>query len=335
MRPVRSVVGAVVVAVGLVLLGSCGGDTTSGTGAADPPPPPEGDGSFPVTVENCGTQITFDEVPGRVVTMNQHVTELLLALGLEDRMIGTAFLDSTIRPDLADAYEAVPVLADEYPTREQVLAVDPDLVVGGFASAFDDTAAGSRPSLQDAGIGSYLTSGYCPDLVGPQTLDLLEQDIANLGAAFGVPGRAAELIEAVRAPITDTADALEGIEPIEVFVYDSGTDAALTAAGFENTTRLIELAGGRNVFADVEENFTEVSWEDVVVRDPDAIVILDYGSEAAEDKVASLRTHPVASTLRAVREERFVVVELADVVPGIGNGDAVAAMAEGFHPGRR
>lgn len=88
------------------------------------------------------------------------------------------------------------------------------------------------------------------------------------------------------------------------------------------------------MFADVEENFTEVSWEDVVVRDPDAIVILDYGSEAAQDKVASLRTHPVASTLRAVREERFVVVELADVVPGIGNGDAVAAMAEGFHPGR-
>jgi iron complex transport system substrate-binding protein len=321
----------------LALLAACGGgstplDTGAPHAAGQPAPDPGGTaGRFPVTVENCGLVQTFDRPPTRAVTMNQHVTEVLLALGLEGSMAGTAYLDSAVRADLAGAHAAVPVLAERYPSREQVLAVEPDLVVGGFRSAFGDDAAGSRESLAEAGIATYLTSGYCPDRDEAQTLDLVIGDITNLGAIFGVPDRAEALVAEILAPVEATAARLEGVEPVEVFVYDSGTDQAFTAAGHENTTALLALAVARNVFDDVAAAFTEVSWEDVVARDPDAVVVLDYGDESAEDKVAFLRAHPVASTLRAVQGERFVVVELTDVVPGIRNGDAVAALADGLH----
>jgi iron complex transport system substrate-binding protein len=110
---------------------------------------------------------------------------------------------------------------------------------------------------------------------------------------------------------------------------------AFTTGGRENTTALLELAGGRNVFADVDDDRVEVGWEDVVAREPDVVVVLDYGDETVEQKEDFLRSHPVASTLQAVQDERYVVVELTDVVPGVRNGDVVTAMADGFRRAAR
>lgn len=323
----------------LLVLAACGNDyqeAVSGPGGettATVVDEPAEDG-FPVTIVNCDVEITYHSPPTAAVTMNQHVTELLLALGVEGSMVGTAYLDSDIHPDLAAAYEKVPVLADRYPSREQVLAAEPDIVIGGFRSAFNDDAAGPRDALSDLGIASYLTTGYCPDRERPQTLDDLRTDIMNLGAIFGVGDAADALWDEIESTIDDVADRVGGAEPVDVFVYDSGTDQAFTAAGYENTTNLIRLAGGRNVFGDVPGAFIEVSWEEVVDRDAEVVLILDYRSTTVEEKIALLRSHPVASTLRAVQEERFVVVELTEVVPGIRNGEAVAAMAEAFHPDR-
>lgn len=289
-------------------------------------------GVFPVTIENCGETDTFDKAPTAAITMNQHVTEILLALGLEGSMVGTAYIDSTIRPDLLAAYDTVPVLAAEYPNREQVLAAEPDIVIGGFASAFGDDAAGARDLLREQGIGTYLTEGYCPDFTGRNTFDQVRDDITNLGSIFGVSDKAAALLDTMQAPVDQATAAIDGVDPVTVFVYDSGTEKAFTAAGNEMTTALIELAGGKNVFDDVDDTFTEVSWEDVVARDPDVILILNYGSDTVEDKEAFLESDPIASTLRAVQNKAFVAVDLTDVVPGIRNGDTVLALAKAFHP---
>ena len=67
----------------------------------------------PVTIENCGVTQTFKTPPQHAVSMNQHATEIMLELGLQDHMVGTAYLDDTILPELATAYNAVPVLATD------------------------------------------------------------------------------------------------------------------------------------------------------------------------------------------------------------------------------
>lgn len=331
---------AAVAASALLVLAACG-DEDEGTSASDTGTiaatagnsVTATDEAFPVTIENCGIETTYDAAPTAAVTMNGHVTEILLALGLEDSMVGTAYIDSGVRDDLEAAYESVPVLADEYPSREEVLAAEPDIVIGGYSSAFGDEAAGSRESLEEAGIDSYLTSGYCPDFAEPQSLELVAEDITELGTIFGVPDRAADVVAAIDETVAGVTEALDGVDPVDVFVYDSGTELAFTAASFENTTALIDLAGGHNVFDDVEDSFTEVSWEDVVARDPDVILILDYAdSGTVEEKEAFLQTHPVASTLRAVQEGNFVVVGLGEVVPGVRNGDTVATLASALHP---
>lgn len=326
----RRPVGTGVVTVLLVALAACGGESSDGSGDSSP-----GDAEgFPVTIENCGRETTYDAPPDQAVVIYQHTTEIMLALGLEDRMAGTAYMDSAIRDDLVEAYETVPELAEESPSREQVIAAEPDIVVAGWPSAFEDDAAGSRQSLADLGIDTYLSTGSCPDFDGTPSLDLVREDITEIGAIFGVPDRAEDLIAQIEEPITEVEAALDGAEPVDVFVYDSGTDQAYTTGGRENTTALIELAGGRNVFADLDDDWTEVSWEDVVARDPDVVLVLDYGDETVDQKRDFLRSHPVASTLRAVQDGRIAVLGLTDVVPGIRNGDAVATMAAAFHPDR-
>ncbi|MEX2626898.1 MAG: ABC transporter substrate-binding protein [Ilumatobacteraceae bacterium] len=325
----RAVVsGAVVLGVALAACGSDDDAAEAPTAEAARP----ADTAFPLTIDNCGFEHTYEAAPERAVTMNQHSTELLLALGLADRMAGTAYMDSTILPSLADDYQQVPVLADRYPSREQVVAAGPDLVAGGFASAFDPEAAGSRESLADLSIGSYLTTVYCPDRDEAASVDDLYTDVANIAAIFGIPDRGDELIDEIDGQFSRVAETVAGRDAVTVFVYDSGTDAAFTAAGREMTTALISLAGGRNVFDDVDATFTEVSWEDVVERDPDAILILNYGDETVDDKRGFLISHPVASTLRAVQADEVFAVDLTDVVPSVRNGEVVEAIARELHP---
>lgn len=181
-------------------------------------------------------------------------------------------------------------------------------------------------------VGTYLSESYCTDRDGPSSLDLVAADITALGTIFDVPDRAETLVTEIRGTVEAVATAVAGADRPDVFVYDSGDERAFTAAGFEMTTHLVDAAGGRNIFEDLHSAFTEVSWKDVVDRDPDIVVILDYGDTPAAEKQQLLRTHPAASSLRAVQQARFVVLELTDVVPGIRNGDAVKILGAHFHP---
>lgn len=121
---------AVLLPLALTACSTPDGDAATGEKAAA-----KSDG-FPYTVKNCGVTTTFQAPPKRVVTMNQHVTEIMLELGLKKSLVGTAYLDDQVLPKYAADYASVPVIAKEYPSYEQVLAADPDFVYGGYSSAF-------------------------------------------------------------------------------------------------------------------------------------------------------------------------------------------------------
>ncbi|WP_399495056.1 hypothetical protein [Streptomyces sp. P9(2023)] len=143
---------------------------------------------FPYTVANCGVKTTYQAPPKRAVTMNQHVTEVMLALGLEKSLVGTAYLDDRILPAYKKAYDAVPVLAKEYPSKEALLAANPDFVYGGYASAFDAKAGRGRDDLKATGIDSRLNMEYCPS--GASSLADLYREVDEV-ARTGVPERVA------------------------------------------------------------------------------------------------------------------------------------------------
>jgi iron complex transport system substrate-binding protein len=95
---------------------------------------------------------------------------------------------------------------------------------------------------------------------------------------------------------------------------------------------LIALAGGKNVFDDVAKNWTTVSWEAAVQRQPEVIVINDYGETSAEAKIELLLNNSALADTPAVKNRRFVVLPLPGVFEGVRNPGAVELLARGFYP---
>ncbi|MFD9610324.1 ABC transporter substrate-binding protein [Streptomyces sp. NPDC004290] len=298
--------------------------------AAPPAKPVPG---FPYTVTNCGVTTTYQAPPRRAVTMNQHVTEVMLALGLEKSLAGTAYLDDAILPAYKKAYDTVPVLAKEYPSKEALLAANPDFVYGGYASAFDAKAGRSRDDLKRSGIATRLNTEYCPS--GSTSLDDLYREVRETGRTFGVADRAETWIRGARTTVAATEKRLEGVSPVSVFVYDSGDKTAFTAGGKGIGNELITRAGGRNVFADLDKTFGDATWEQVLDRRPEVIVIYDYGTTTVAQKKKRLLDDPALQDIPAVKNRRFAVLPLSDTVLGVRVPAAVDKLAAQLHPAAR
>ncbi|MFF8955785.1 ABC transporter substrate-binding protein [Streptomyces sp. NPDC014894] len=316
---------ALIAAALLLPLAACGSDGDAGAKTGKPA---EAGGSFPYTVDNCGVRTTYQKAPERAVTMNQHVTEIMLELGLEKSLVGTAFLDDEVLPRYKKTYDAVPVLAEEYPSKEKLLAADPDFVYGGYASAFDPKDGRTRDELKKSGIDSRLNIEYCAE--GRTTLDDVYREVDEIGRTFGVGDRAEKWVTKARATVAAAENGLKGREPRPVFVYDSGDKTAQTAGGAGIGNELITRAGGRNVFADVDKAFGDATWEQVVARAPEIVVILDYGSTTVEQKKKRLLDDPALRDVPAVKNKKFAVLPLSDAVLGVRAPDAIAKLASQF-----
>jgi iron complex transport system substrate-binding protein len=288
-----------------------------------------------VTVENCGVEVTTTAPPQRAITMNQHNTEVMLALGLEESMVGTAYLDDEIRSDLAAAYADIPVLAERYPSREEVLGAEPDFVYAGFASAFGDEAAGSREQLGELGIATYLSSEYCPDRTQPADFDTALDDILAIGELFGVPDRAQDVTEQMAATVAEVEELVADVEiPVRVAYTEGGDGAMFVAGGQGMFHEIATLAGAENVFADVDDVFTDISVEEFIDADPDIIVIGWCCDADPADIQAALEADPALTTVAAIEEGQFVHLGLSSLVAGVRNADAVRELAEAFYPDR-
>ncbi|MEW2069626.1 ABC transporter substrate-binding protein [Streptomyces sp. NPDC007346] len=285
---------------------------------------------FPYTVTNCGVTTTYKAPPKRVVTMNQHVTEIMLELGLAKSLVGTAYLDDQVLPKYAEDYASVPVIAKEYPSYEQVLAADPDFVYGGYASAFAAGDGRGREALKKSGVETRLNIESCAKADTP--METLYEEIREVGRTFGVSDRAEAWVEQAKADNAATAEKLKDLEPLPVFVYDSGDKTAFTAGGKGIGNELIKRAGGTNVFADLDKAFGDASWENVVARKPEAIVIYDYGSTTVEQKKKRLLTDPALADVPAIKNKRFAVMPLSDAVLGVRVPAAVDKLAAQLHP---
>ncbi|CDP88104.1 MULTISPECIES: ABC transporter substrate-binding protein [Mycolicibacterium] len=287
---------------------------------------------FPVTVDNCGVSATYDRPPTRAVALNQHAIEVLLALGLDKSMVGTSYLDDRILPEYQAAYDRVPVLAEEYPSYESLLAVEPDFVYGGWDSAFDEKEGRGRQRLADAGVHTYLNIEDCRP--GPVSMSTVDDEIRNLGTIFGVQDRAEQQIEKLHRELARSEAPLRGVPPVRVAVYDSGEATVFTSGGKGIGNLMIEAAGGVNVFPDVPKVWGDVSFEQFAERAPEAIVIYDYGDQPVEDKKRFLTEHPLLQHVPAIADKRFAVLPLSSVVVGVRVGRAVDALARQLHPDR-
>lgn len=294
--------------------------TSSGGSSADA-------AGYPRTVDNCGTEVTVPAPPQRIVTIKSTSTELVLALGLADRLVGTAFADGPLPEDLAEAGGEVPVLAERAPSSEVVLATEPDFVFAGWESNFSADSAGERSELADLGIATYvnpaacLEEGYQPD---PLTFEHIFDDILEAGELLGAP-------EAAEALVAEQEDTLAQVQPssddLTALWYSSGSDIPYVGGGIGAPQLLLETVGLTNIMADGQESWASGSWEDIAAQNPDVIVLVDSAWNTAEHKIEVLESSPVTSTMDAVIDQRYLVVPFPASEAGVRSVPAAVDLA--------
>jgi iron complex transport system substrate-binding protein len=306
-------------AIALLALAGCA------TPGALPTPTPTTDPAAPVVVDNCGTEVTFDAAPERVVTIKSTSTEMLLALGLGDRIVGTGFQDGPVPEEWADAAATLTPLADKVPSEEVVLETLPDLVYAGWESNFSAEGAGERQELTSLGVATYVSPSACQSSGQPAklTFDHVFSDIAEVASIFRVD--ATELIDSQRA-------SLEGIEPLgderSALWYSSGTDTPYVGAGIGAPQLVLETVGLENIAGDLSATWAPFNWEAVVDADPDFIVLVDSPWNSADKKIGVLQANPATANLSAVVNGRYLIVPFAASEAGVRTVEAAVSLAD-------
>lgn len=330
----RSTLGAALTAALIVVaLAGCGDRGSTATTTADATTTAR---YQPVAIPNCGETVKLDAPPQRAVALNQSASEILLSLGLQDRMAGTASWSDPVLPSLAAANANVPVLAKEFPSLERLLDVKPDFAYATFAYAFSGEGVAERSRFAELGIPTYLSLSECGGQEAEQkralTVDDLYKEIGDISAIFGVQDRGAKLVADLKARAARAAD--QAKPGTTLLWWYSSTKAPYVAGCCGAPGLMTRAVGAENPFESSRQLWPAVSWETILKRDPTVLVLADLtrgdDGDSLKAKVDFLEHDPVAKQLTAVREHRYVVLTGSDMDPGVRNVYAIEKLADGL-----
>ncbi len=258
--------------------------------------------------DDFGDPIIVKTAPVRVVSLNPATTDLIFALGAGNRLVGRTHWD--VYP--AEAVKVPDLGSGIRPNVEAVLGARPDLVI--LYASNDNRSAAS--AFRAAGVN---------------TLSLKIDHIADfhrasrtIGRLLGDSARGARVSDSVEKTLQRVRAETSSLPKPTVFWHI--WDAPLITIGRGSyMNELVEIAGGRNVYADMSETSPAVSIEDVIKRDPKFIITGPEGSK-------KLSNDPRWAQVAAIRAGRVLVVDTAIVGrPSVRLGEAAVALAKLFH----
>lgn len=279
-----------------------------------------GSGHYPVTIETYNAEgksvkETFTKAPDRVITTNQTATELLLQLGLGDKIVGTAWLDNPILPSLKPQYDKLKVLSAKYPTKEQALGVNPDFIVG-WSTAFSPKALGSIESWNERGVNCYVQKNTV-QAVRPYTVNNFFTDVENIGKVFNIENKTNEYVNSMKQTLNNIKEKTDTLKTKKkVLILEAPENGMYRAyATTDLVGNMVELAGG----VDPISKPGNISAEDIIKYNPDAIVLIHYGkgetdSDTALEKV--FLDNPALQSVNAVKNKDIILAGLTETWAG-------------------
>jgi ABC-type Fe3+-hydroxamate transport system substrate-binding protein len=260
--------------------------------------------------DDFGDPVRIGQPPTRIVSLNPVTTEMLFAFGADSRLVGRSQFD--LWPD---ASKAIPDLGNGLqPNVEVVLGAHPDLVI--LYASQDNRPAAAR--FRAAGVSTLsLRTDHIADF---------RRTVQLLGASLSDSARARLVSDSVFRTLDRVRAATEKLPRPTVFWHI--WDAPLITIGSGSfMTELVDVAGGRNVYADITGPSATISLEDVSRRDPDFILAGPQGVQKIEED----RRWRI---VRAVREGKVLKVDTVLVGrPGVRLGEAAVSLANLLHPG--
>ncbi|MGO4115280.1 ABC transporter substrate-binding protein [Rhizobium ruizarguesonis] len=305
---------------------------------------------YPLTVTNCGQQVTFEKAPSKVVSIGQGMTEVLFSLGLADKIAGTAVWVGPVLPQYAEANSKIKRLADNDPSFESVVGQEPDLVAAEFEwHVGAQGLVGKREQFKDLGINTYLAPADCVAKVNTDggdgvrgelfTMELIYREIAELSEIFDVKERGDALISELKKREADAVASISGASgknlPIVFWFSSKEVNGDAFIAGKNSAPAyILKTIGAKNVVT-TEEEWPLVGWETIAQANPAVIVLatMDRRRYAADDpkvKVDFLENDPVTKELDAVKNKHFMMMDAQSMNPTIRTIDGIETLANGI-----
>jgi len=226
-----------------------------------------------VSIISVAPAIVRADPPKSVVSINLCADQLLVLLAERDVLRSVTFLSS--RPSLSFVADRVRDIPPNHGEAEEVLAMQPDLVVAGRFAA--------RPAvrmLRRLGIAVL-------DLPIPETFDEIRRQIVSLSGVLGVKARGDGMIEEMDRRLANI-ELPQGLPPRALvlgargFTSGAGTliDEVLAAAGIQNIASDLGIRG-----------YGKVELEEVVAAKPD-VIIFNQSKDGAPSLASEALTHP-------------------------------------------
>jgi iron complex transport system substrate-binding protein len=309
--------GLAVVLLAAILTGcTCGATTPEETTPATPEvTTPTTPASVTVTDQE-GREVTVAAAPARIVSLAPSNTEIIYAMGIEDRLVGRTDY-CNYPPEVAE----VPSIGGfSTPDLETVVALEPDLVLA--------------TSMHEEIVGQLEELGIATVVLAPQTIDEILASIELVGLAAGAEDEAATLVDAMSARIEAVAALTEGLTPEEMVrtCFVVWHDPLMLAGGDTLYEELIRVAGGSNIISD-QSDYPSIDLEEVIVADPQ-VIIVGVGMGTGEDlPLQFLLDEPVLAVVSARQNDRVYAID-QDIVGRFGPRivDALEQFASFLHP---
>ncbi len=235
-------------------------------------------------VDDAGRAVTLQAPARRIVSLSPATTELLFAIAAGDRVVGR----TRWCQDPPEA-SAVPSVGDGLdPNVELIVARRPDLVVFYHSGA------------NDAAIAQLARVGIAAASVKLDGLEDLARAALLLGRLTGDSVRADSLVSAFQPELTRVAARPPAAAPSVLMLAWDNPPIVIGSASF--LSEIVELAGGRNAFGDLEQPSAPVSIEAIAARDPDVVLVAGGSGDPAWAR------RPEWQAVGAVEAGRFVAV---------------------------
>ena len=142
-----------------------------------------------VSVDSCNRSVTFDNSPERAISNDVNLTEMMLVLGLSDRMVGYTGISgwNKLDPEMREGVKELPELSEKYPSKEVLVGADADFFFAGWNYGMKVGGEVTPETLEPFGIKVYELTESCAHIMKKDkaSIEDMYNDLLNLGRIFG------------------------------------------------------------------------------------------------------------------------------------------------------
>ena len=287
-----------------------------------------------VKVKSLGVEFKYDKAPKRVVALGYDSTEIMIKLGLEDRIIAIAtseYSKDSIRPEYYKKIKDKKILPDGnwpgVPSLETILAEKPDFVYGTGYS-FTEKSCGKVQDFTKEKINIYATEGTVKE--NPD-IDSVYNDIQNIGKIFRVEKKANEIVKDMKERVDKIEKKIKDRKTVKSMILEGVTSNKIQVdSGKTFGSKMLERAGGENIFKNLKEPFPTVSIDQIISKNPSHIVVVDLPATPAKNTIKNLEKIKELKGVDAIKNKRYIIVPSLQLFPSAQSIEGIEKIAKGF-----